>query len=91
MLSFKRYGWLCVLGGEVGVLYLPSRWLPAAALCARNRDPPRFIRDAAGIYLGQSMEHDLGAFYVFALAWIFGAYMVWMHNSSLLKKSESEG
>jgi hypothetical protein len=32
----------------------------------------------------------LGAVYVFTAAWIFGAYMVWMHNTSLLKKSESE-
>jgi hypothetical protein len=26
----------------------------------------------------------LGAGYVFVFAWIFGSYMVWMHNSSLI-------
>ena len=25
----------------------------------------------------------LGAVYIFVFAWIFGAYMVWMHNTSI--------
>jgi hypothetical protein len=27
----------------------------------------------------------LGAGYMFAFAWIFGSYFVWMHNTSLIK------
>jgi hypothetical protein len=27
----------------------------------------------------------LGAIYMFAFAWIFGSYFVWMHNTSLIK------
>ena len=27
----------------------------------------------------------LGAFYIFAFAWIFGSYFVWMHNTSLTR------
>ena len=27
----------------------------------------------------------LGAVYVFVFAWIFGWYMVWMHNTSLTR------
>ena len=27
----------------------------------------------------------LGAFYIFAFAWIFGSYFVWMHNTSVIR------
>ena len=27
----------------------------------------------------------LGAVYMFAFAWVFGSYFVWMHNTSLVK------
>jgi hypothetical protein len=27
----------------------------------------------------------LGAVYIFAFAWVFGSYFVWMHNTSLTK------
>jgi hypothetical protein len=30
----------------------------------------------------------LGAGYVFVLAWIFGGYMVWMHNTSLIGREK---
>ena len=84
MLSMKRYRWLCVLGGEVAyVLCLLGGLLP--------------IRSGAGIDIHHRLFETLpgfvwispgsvalGAAYVFVFAWIFGSYVVWMHNSSLI-------
>ena len=85
MLSLKRYRWLCVLGA--GVAYF---------LCLLGDFLP--IRTAAGIELHHRIFETLpgfvwlntqsvilGAFYMFAFAWIFGSYFVWMHNTSLIK------
>jgi hypothetical protein len=36
-----------------------------------------------GFVWGSVTSIVLGAFYVFAFAWIFAAYFVWMHNTSL--------
>jgi hypothetical protein len=90
MLSLKRYRWLCVLGA--GVAYF---------LCLLGDFLP--IRTAAGIELHHRIFETLpgfvwlntqsvilGAFYMFAFAWIFGSYFVWMHNTSLIK-TENEG
>jgi hypothetical protein len=54
------------------------------------------IRSAAGIEIHHKIFETLpgfvwlnvqsvllGAVYMFAFAWIFGSYFVWMHNSSL--------
>jgi len=85
MLSLKRYRWLCVLGAEVVYLAcLFGDFLP--------------IRTARGVELHHSIFETLpgfvwlnvqsvilGAVYVFAFAWIFGSYFVWMHNTSLIK------
>jgi hypothetical protein len=89
MLSFKRYRRLCVLGAEV-----------AYAVCLLGGFLP--IRSAIGIELHHQLFETLpgfvwinaqsvilGAFYVFAIAWVFGTYFVWMHNTSLTK-SETE-
>jgi hypothetical protein len=93
MLSVKRYRWLCVLGGEV-----------AYALCLLGGFLP--IRSAAGMELHHTLFETLpgfvwiniesvvlGAVYMFAFAWIFGTYFVWMHNTSLTKSETktSEG
>ena len=89
MLSVKRYRWLCVLGAEVAYfLCLAGDWLP--------------IRTAVGIELHHNIFETLpgfvwisvqsvilGALYMFVFAWIFGSYMVWMHNTSLIN-SERE-
>jgi hypothetical protein len=85
MLSLKRYRWLCILGGEV-----------AYALCLAGGFLP--IRGSQGMELHHALFETLpgfvwinpqsvvlGAFYVFAFSWIFGTYMVWMHNSSLVE------
>jgi hypothetical protein len=85
MLSLKRYRWLCVLGAEIAYFAcLLGDFLP--------------IRTAAGIELHHRIFETLpgfvwlnvesvflGAFYMFAFAWIFGSYFVWMHNSSLVR------
>jgi hypothetical protein len=89
MLSLKRYRWLCVLGAEV-----------AYGLCLLGGFLP--IRSAIGIELHHQLFETLpgfvwinaqsvilGALYVFAFAWVFGTYFVWMHNTSLTK-SETE-
>lgn len=83
MLSLKRYGWLCVLGGEV-----------VYALCLLGGFLP--VRTGRGIELHHALFETLpgftwitpgsailGAAYVFVFSWIFAAYYVWMHNSSL--------
>ncbi|MDO8557841.1 MAG: hypothetical protein Q7S09_01450 [bacterium] len=36
-----------------------------------------------GFTWGSPISMILGAVYVFVFSWIFGSYMVWMHNSSL--------
>lgn len=85
-LSLKKYGWKCVLGAElVYVLCVLGGFLP--------------LRSAAGIQLHHTIFETLtgftwisfgsfilGAFYMFAFAWIFASYFVWMHNSSLINK-----
>lgn len=83
-LSLKQYAGKCVLGAEVFyVLCVLGGFLP--------------MRSAAGVELHHTIfetlpgfvwisvgSFALGAVYVFAFAWIFGAYFVWMHNSSLI-------
>jgi hypothetical protein len=39
---------------------------------------PGFVWISAGSVI-------LGAVYMFAFAWIFGSYFVWMHNTSVIK------
>ena len=88
MLSLKRYRWLCVLGAEV-----------VYAACLFGGFLP--IRTAGGIDLHHQLFETLpgfvwintqsvilGALYVFAFAWIFGTYFVWMHNTSLTKAED---
>ena len=84
MLSLKRYGWLCVLGGEFAYLvclaggYLPMRTTRATEL------HKAFFETLPGFVWGSVGSVLLGAVYVFAFSWIFAAYYVWMHNTSLV-------
>lgn len=87
MLQLKRYGWLCVLGGEVAyVLCLLGGLLPWRSASAAElhhllfETLPGFTWLTFGSFI-------LGAVYVFAFSWVFAAYMVWMHNTSLVQKS----
>ena len=84
MLSLKRYRWLCVLGAEV-----------AYFVCLFGGLLP--LRSGRGLELHHTLFETLpgfvwispgsvvlGAVYMFVFAWIFGSYMVWMHNSSVI-------
>jgi hypothetical protein len=84
MLSLRRYGWLCVLGGEVAyVVCLLGGYLPLRS--ARGTELHHTLLETLpGFVWGQPSSMFLGAVYVFVFAWIFGAYMVWMHNTSLI-------
>jgi hypothetical protein len=90
VLSMKRYGWLCVLGGEVSYLicilggYLPLRTVRGTEL------HDALLETLPGFVWGSPLSVILGAVYVFVFAWIFGAYMVWMHNTSLIKRERHE-
>lgn len=85
MLSLKRYGWLCVLGGEIAYLlcliggYLPWRTAQGTAL------HHALFETLPGFTWGNPWSIVLGAVYVLVFAWIFACYMVWMHNTSLIK------
>ena len=88
MLSLKRYGWLCVLGGEVAYLVcLLGGYLPLRS--ARGTELHHTLFETLpGFVWGQASSMVLGAAYVFVFAWIFGAYMVWMHNTSLIGRNK---
>jgi hypothetical protein len=84
MLSLKRYGWLCVLGGEIAYAiclaggYLPLRTARATELLHA------LFETLPGFMWGSVASIFLGADYVFVFAWIFAGYYVWMHNTSLI-------
>jgi hypothetical protein len=88
-LSLNRYAWKCVLGAEVAYVlcvlggFLPMRTAAAIELHHRLFETlPGFTWISFGSFL-------LGAFYMFILAWIFGAYIVWMFNTSLVSGSSA--
>lgn len=85
-LSLKSYVKKCILGSEiVYVVCLLGGFLP--------------LRSQRGIDLHHALFETLpgftwltfgsfiwGAILIAVIAWIFGSYMVWMHNSSLVSK-----
>jgi hypothetical protein len=85
MLSQKRYRWLCVLGTEVAYFacllgdFLPMR--TAAGIELHHK----IFETLPGFVWLNAASVVLGSVYMFAFAWIFGTYFVWMHNSSLDK------
>lgn len=86
MLSLKRYGWLCVLGAEAAyVLCVLGGLLPWRSDRAIELHHT-FFETLPGFTWLTFGSFVLGAIYMFVFAWIFGAYMVWMHNSSLIVK-----
>lgn len=87
MLSYKKYIAKCLIGAEVAyVLCLAFGFLP--------------LRSARGIELHHSLFETLpgftwitlpsiiwGAVLMAIFAVVFGLYMVWMHNSSIVRMS----
>ncbi len=84
MLSLKRYGWLCALGAEVTYVLclIYGTFLSGAAAELHHSLFGLLPWFAWGSVVGILA----GAIDLFALSWIFTAYMVWMHNSSLIRK-----
>ena len=91
MLSLKRYGWLCVLGGEIGyVLCLAGGYLPLRT--SRGMELHKTLFETfPGVVWGTVGGVILGAVYVFIFAWVFATYFVWMHNTSLVNRETREG
>ena len=85
MLSLKRYRWLCVLGAEVAYFvclfgdFLPFR--TAAGIELHHK----IFETLPGFVWLNAQSVILGAVEIFAIAWIFGSYFVWMHNTSLTR------
>ena len=82
-LDLKSYVWKCVLGAEVVYAvcliggYFPWRTETATEL------HHQLFELLPGFVWGSQGSIILGAVYMCIGAWIFGSYMVWMHNSSL--------
>lgn len=86
--SLQKYGWRCVLGGEVAyVLCLLGGFLPI-----RNEQAielhHRLFETLPGFTWINFGSVALGALYVFVFSWIFAAYMVWMLNTSMQHSSQ---
>jgi hypothetical protein len=87
MLSYKRYGWLCVLGAEVAYFacvlggYLPLRTVRAEML------HQTLLETLPGFAWGSALGILAGALDTAVVAWIFGLYYVWMHNTSIVRSS----
>lgn len=82
-LSLKSYVWKCVLGSEVAyVLCLFGGYLPIRSERAIELHHTIF-ETLPGFVWGSYGSMLLGALYMFIFSWIYGSYMVWMHNSSL--------
>lgn len=85
-LSLKLYGWKCVLGSEVVYFvcllggFLPLRSTESIKL------HHLLFETLPGFTWISLRSVVLGAVYMFAFAWIFGWYYVWMHNSSFVNK-----
>ena len=85
MLSLKRYRWLCVLGAEVAYFvclfgdFLPFR--TAAGIEVHHK----IFETLPGFVWLNAQSVIVGAFEIFVIAWIFGSYFVWMHNTSLIQ------
>ncbi len=85
-LSLRSYGWKCVLGAEVAyILCLLGGFIPWRTEVGVQIHHALFeiLPGFAWISVGSFI---LGAIYMFAFAWVFAWYIVWMHNSSLIRK-----
>ena len=87
MLSYKSYISKCILGTEIAyVLCLIGGYIPWRTEAGIQLHHALF-ETLPGFVWGNFGSIVLGAVYIFAFALIFGVYMVWMHNSSLINKN----
>ena len=85
-LSLKSYVWKCVLGSEiVYFICLFGGLIPLRSVEATKLHH-LFFEVLPGFTWINTGSVILGAVYMFIFALIFGSYMVWMHNSSLIKQ-----
>lgn len=82
-LSLKSYGWKCVLGAEV-VYFLCLGYGAFLSLSGAALHKSLFEL-LPGFVWGTTSGVIIGAIDLLIFAWIFAAYYVWMHNSSLIK------
>ncbi len=89
-LSLTSYVKKCVLGGEiVYFICLLGGYLPLRSEKAIELHHTLF-ETIPGFTWGNFGSVILGAIYVLVFSLIFGAYMVWMHNSSLVNRGSSK-
>jgi hypothetical protein len=69
---------VCLLGA-----YLPLR-TERAELLHRT-----LLETLPGFAWGSPLGFLAGAFDIFVVAWVFGAYYVWMHNTSLIHSRDA--
>lgn len=85
MLSYKSYAWKCVLGAEIAyglclaVAFLPFRTAKGFAVHSW------LFETIPGFTWINPWSVIWGALVIAVLAFIFGLYIVWMHNSSMSK------
>lgn len=85
-LSLKSYVKKCILGAEIAyVLCLIGGYLPFRTPRGVELHHALF-ETLPGFTWGSFGSVIWGAILLAIIAWIFGAYMVWMHNSSLVNK-----
>ncbi|MEK7063038.1 MAG: hypothetical protein AAB946_03330, partial [Patescibacteria group bacterium] len=81
------YVWKCVLGSEI-VYFI---CLAGGLLPLRSAEVERLhhllFETLPGFTWINAGSVILGAFYMLIFALILGIYMVWMHNSSLIRKN----
>ncbi len=83
MLQLKRYVWLCALGAEALYAACLIWGLFLAGKAAELHHS--LLELLPGFVWGNIGSVILGAVYMFVVAWIFAWYIVWMHNTSLVK------
>lgn len=85
-LSLKKYVWKCVWGTEiVYTLCILGGFLPLRSLVGIELHHQLFETLPGFTWISFS-SYLLGMAYMFIFAWVFGAYYVWMHNTSLVSK-----
>lgn len=85
-LSLKSYVKKCILGSEiVYVVCLLGGFLPLRS--QRGIDLHHALFEALPGFTWLTFGSFVwGAILIAVIAWVFGVYMVWMHNSSLVHK-----
>lgn len=82
-LSYFSYVWKCVAGAEVAYFICLLGAFALERTAAGTQVHHTLFETLPGFVWLTPASVLLGAFYFFVFAIIFGAYIVWMHNSSI--------